>query len=120
MTPVKAAAFMVLGAVLTILVLYPLLKQTRREQQWGLLMTPEDVKAVCGRPQTDDIYTLTYVLGERHIELRFYGMNHQMFLQQVKWGSDRGAGDINQVSRTAIDQYVANGQLPACLGQAAR
>jgi hypothetical protein len=120
MTLPKAAGFVVLGALLAVIALYPLLKQTRREQEWGLVMTPEDVMSVCGRPQSDNIYTLTYIQGDKHIELRFYGMNHRMFLQHVKWNSNREAGDINQVSRAAIDQYVASGALPACLSQAAK
>jgi hypothetical protein len=48
------------GALLTVLVLYPTLKETKREQQWGLLLSPEDVKGTCGKPQADDGYKLTY------------------------------------------------------------
>ena len=46
--------------LLTLLALYPTLKETRREQRWGLLLTPEDVKGVCGKPESDDGYRLTY------------------------------------------------------------
>jgi len=111
---------MAAGALLTVFALWPLLKETRREQRWGLLMSPEEVKGTCGAPQADDIWKLTYVDGDRRVELRFFGANHKIFLQQVKWSSSRGAGAINQVSSNQISEWVKSGWLPACLGQAAR
>jgi hypothetical protein len=121
MTTVKAkAGYMAAGALLTVFALYPTLKETRREQQWGLLLSPEAVKSTCGKPQADDIYTLTYVEGDRRVELQFMGANHLMFLNHVKWSSSRGGGEINQVSREAMREHVANGWLPACVGLAAQ
>src|SRR6266853_2642657 len=62
MTTIKAKAFyMLVGVALTVFVLYPTLKQTFREQKDGLLLSPEEVKSTCGKPQVDDLYTLTYV-----------------------------------------------------------
>jgi hypothetical protein len=118
MTRVKAAGCVVLGALLAALFLYPFL--ARREQRWGLLMTPEDVKTSCGIPQTDNIYDLKYVQNDSQLELRFFEANHSMFLQHVKWSSSHGSGDINQVTLDGINQYVENGGLPRCLAQAAK
>jgi hypothetical protein len=104
----------------TVFALYPALKQTMREQKWGLLLSPEDVRATCSKPQDDDLFGLTYVDGDRRVELRFFGSNHRMFLNHVKWSSSKGAGDINQVTRAAISDYVKSGSLPSCLELAAQ
>lgn len=120
MTALKSLGFAALGALITVLVLYPTLKETRREQQWGLLLSPEDVKTTCGRPQTDEIYKLTYIDGDKRVELQFYGYQHRMFLQRVNWSSSKGAGDIYQVSREQISESVKYGYVPACLELAAQ
>lgn len=71
MTTIKAkAGYMAVGALLTVLFLFPTLKETRREQKWGLLLSPEEVKVTCGKPQADDWYKLTYIEGDRRVELR--------------------------------------------------
>jgi hypothetical protein len=121
MTTAKAkAGYMAVGALLTILVLLPLLKQAKREQEWGLLLTPEEVKGACGKPQADDVYTLTYVDGDLRTELRFMGANHKIFLNHVKWTSSKGgSGDIYKVSKDLISDHVKRGWLPACLERAA-
>jgi hypothetical protein len=116
MTTIKAkAGYLSVGALLTVFALWPMLKETNREQRWGLLLSPEEVKATCGRPQADDIFKLTYVEGDRRVELQFFGANHRMFLQHVKWSSSKGGGEINKVSRDAISDYVKRGWLPSCL-----
>jgi hypothetical protein len=121
MTTVKAkAGYMAAGALLTVFSLYPMLKETRREQRWGLLLSPEEVKLTCGKPQADEIFELIYVEGDRRLELQFFGWNHRIFLQHVKWSSSRGSGQINQVSREQLSEYVKNAGLPACLEAAAR
>jgi hypothetical protein len=122
MTTAKAkAGYLLVGALLTVLVLFPTLKETFREQKYGLLLSPEEVKATCGRPQTDDLFKLTYVDGDRRVELQFMGVNHRMYLNHVKWSSTKGGvGDINQVSRAAIGDYVGHGWLPPCLKDSAQ
>lgn len=112
--------FLLAGALLPILILYPILKDTGREQASGLLMTPEEVKATCGKPQLDNIYELTYVTGDRRVELRFMGFNHRIYLNHVNWTSSSGAGDINKVSEDLVNDAVKRGYLPQCLGDAAR
>jgi hypothetical protein len=124
------AVGIVVGVVLTVLALYPALRETRRNQRWGLLLSPEEIKAACGNPQADDGYKLTYVGGDRHVELQFMGVGHKMYLRQVKWNvgtSDLakfnaagGSGEIRLVTSDAISDYVKSGNLPACLGEAAR
>jgi hypothetical protein len=120
MTPIKAVGCVAFGALLAVAALYPTLKETRREQRWGLLMSPEDVKTTCGKPQTDDNFKLTYVYGDSRVDLQFFGWNHRMFLQRVDWQSSRSAGTIYQVSRDQISENVRGGYLPACLDQAAK
>jgi len=113
--------FGALGMLLTLLVLYPMLKETRREQRWGLLLTPQDVKGACGRPESDDGYTLTYKIRDRYMELSFFGMNHRMFLQKVKFHAvPEGvpSGGINVVTQEEISEHVRKGWLPACMEQA--
>jgi len=113
--------FGALGVLLTLLVLYPMLKETRREQRWGLLLTPQDVKGACGRPESDDGYTLTYKIRDRYMELSFFGMNHRMFLQKVKFHAvPEGvpSGGINVVTQEEISEHVRKGWLPACMEQA--
>jgi hypothetical protein len=110
-----------LGVVLTLAILYPWLKETRREQQWGLLLTPEDVKGACGRPQSDDGYTLTYIIGDRYMALNFFGANHRMFLQKVTFHAvPQGvpSGGIYVVTRDQITEHFRKGYLPACIEQA--
>jgi hypothetical protein len=121
MTTIKTKlGYTTVGVLLTAFALYPTLKETMRETRWGLLLSPEEVKTTCGKPQADDSYNLTYVDGDWHVELKFLGSNHRMFLNHVKWSSGKGGGDINQVTRTAISENVKSGVLPACLEQAAR
>jgi len=117
MTTAKAkAGYMLVGVLLTVFILYPTLKQTFREQKDGLLLSPEEVKAACGRPQADDLYKLTYVEGDRRVELQFMGANHRMFLNDVKWHSSKGgAGEIRQVTKERISDFVKQGWLPVCL-----
>ncbi len=88
--------YTLLGVVLTVFVLYPILKTTFREQPFGLMLSPEEVKGSCGRPLTNDGYTLTYLYKDRRVELRFMGAQHRMFLTDVKWTSNSGAGEIRQ------------------------
>ena len=95
-------AYFVAGVLLTVFALDPLLKETKREQPLGLLLSPEDIKSACGNPQRDDIYTLVYSIGDRRVELDFRGANHRMFLHHVKWsGIQTGVptGNINQVTK---------------------
>jgi len=109
-----------LGVLLTVVVLYPMLKETRREQRWGLLLTPEEVKSACGKPETDDGYRLTYTIGDRHMELNFFGMNHRMFLQKVTFHRAPDgvpSGSINVVTSEQISEHVRKGFLPACMEQ---
>jgi hypothetical protein len=121
MTTTKArVGYTAAGVLLTVFALYPTIKGTMREQRWGLLLSPEEVRATCGKPQDDDLFGLTYIDGDRRVELRFFGLNHRMFLNHVKWSSSKGAGDINQVTRTAISEYVKSGWLPSCLELAAQ
>ena len=122
MTTNKAkAAYLAVGALLTIFILYPTLRGTMREQKWGLLLSPEEVKAACGNPHADDSYKLTYVDGDRRVELQFIGANHKMYLNHVKWQrSNGGVGDISQVSRALISDFVKNGWLPACVETASQ
>jgi len=124
MTTLKAkAAYFGLGALLTIFALYPTLKLTMREQQFGLLLSPEEVKITCGKPQIEDWtgYALTYIEGDRRVELQFMTANHRMYLNKVKWASSKGGvGQITKVSRDSISDWVKQGWLPACLEQAAR
>jgi hypothetical protein len=113
--------FGALGVVLTLLVLYPMLKETRREQRWGLLLTPEDVKGACGKPQTDDMFRLTYTIKDRYMELSFFGANHRMFLQKVTFHAAPDgvpSGTINVVTVEQINEHVRKGWLPACMEQA--
>ena len=91
-----------------------------RERPWGLLLSPEDVKATCGNPQQDEIFKLTYAYEGRLVELQFYGMNHREYLKYVKWSSNKDAGKIYQVTQKAIGDNVANGYLPHCLALAAQ
>ena len=117
------ALYFFAGVLLTVIALYPTLKQTRREQQWGLLMTPEDVKLACGKSESDDISRLAYSIGNRHVELRFVGMNHRWFLQHVNFRAIPDGvpvGDIYQVTKRAISDDVEKGFLPSCLLQAAQ
>jgi len=109
------------GVLLTVLFLLPTLKETSREQKYGLLLSPEDVKGTCGQPQADDIYKLTYFDGDRRVELQFMGMNHRMFLTKVNWVYSKGfpVGEIRQVSRAQISDEVKHGWLPSCLEDAA-
>jgi len=98
-----------IGVLLTIFTLYTSLEETRREQRWGLLLSPEEVKGRCGKPQADDGYKLTYFDGNRHLELQFMGMQHRMYLADVRWSAETsdparfkavgGTGDINRVTR---------------------
>src|SRR5579859_3771977 len=121
MTTTKAkAGYFLVGVLLTVFALYPMLKQTFREQRDGLLLSPEEVKGACGRPQADDWYKLTYIEGDRRVELQFMGVNHRMFLNNVKWQSSKGAGEIRQVSREQISDYVKHGWLPQCLEDVAQ
>jgi hypothetical protein len=120
MTGLKVLGCVALGALLTLVILWPTIRDSRREQRWGLLLAPEDVKATCGKPQADDIYTLTYVEGDRTVRLQFFQTNHRMFLQNVHWASSKGSGEIKQVTLSQIDQYVRNGWVPPCLGFAAQ
>ena len=121
MTTIKAkVSYTAAGVLLTVFALYPYLKAMMREQRVGLLLSPEDVKAACGKPQSDDIYTLTYIDGDRRVELQFMGSDHRMFLNRVKWSSSKASGQITQVTRQAISDYVKYGGLPTCLEQAAR
>jgi hypothetical protein len=122
MTTIKAKAFyMLVGVALTVFVLYPTLKQTFREQKDGLLLSPEEVKSTCGKPQVDDLYTLTYVDGDRRVVLQFMGANHRMFLNNVKWTSSKGGvGEIRQVTKVGISDFVKHGWLPVCLEDLAR
>ncbi len=123
MTTAKArAGYLFAGALLTVLILYPTLKETSREQRFGLLMSPEEVKTACGTPQTDDLYRLTYVEGDKRVDLQFMSVNHRTFLNHVKWNSSKGfpVGDINQVSMATITESVKDGSLPACVEAAAR
>jgi len=110
-----------LGAALALFAVYPWLKEARREQQWGLLLTPEDVKSACGKPESDDGYRLTYTIGDRYMELNFFEMNHRMFLRKVKFHAvPQGVptGDIYQVTREQISEYVRKEFLPTCMEQA--
>lgn len=91
-----------------------------QEQKSGLLLSPEEVKATCGKPQADDWYKLTYINGDRSVELQFVGVNHRMYLNKVKWSSSKSGGEIYQVSRGAISDYVKQGWLPVCLEDVAR
>lgn len=121
MTTAKAkAGYLIVGALLTLFILYPTLKETRREQPQGLLLSPEEVKAACGKPQVDDLFKLTYVENDRNLELQFMGWNHKMYLSDVKWGSSNSSGHIPRVSTDAISDYVTRGALPTCLGELAR
>src|SRR5216683_6137166 len=116
MTTAKAkAGYMLVGVLLTVFALYPTLKETFKEQKYGLLLSPEEVKAACGRPQADDLFKLTYIEGDRRVELEFKGVNHRMFLNHVKWTSSKGAGNINQVTKDQLSDYVKHGWLPPCL-----
>lgn len=112
--------YLLAGVLVTVLILYPILKETGREQPSGLLMSPEEVKATCGQPQLDNIYQLTYVTGDRRVELRFIGVNHRMYLNHVNWTSNSGVGDINKVSKDLVSDAVKRGYLPQCLDDAAR
>src|SRR5260370_24077142 len=107
--------YTLLGVVLTVLVLYPTLKSTFREQPFGLMLSPEEVKGICGRPLTDDGYLLTYLHRDRRVELRFMGVQHRMFLTDVKWTSNTGAGEIRQVTKDAISDYVRHDYIPIFL-----
>src|SRR5579864_6659892 len=106
MTTAKVKAFyLVVGALLTLVILWPTLKESRRETEWGLLLSPEEVKATCGKPQQDDIYKLIYVDADRRVELQFMGFNHREYLKKVNWTLTKGgAGGINVVSRDLISQ----------------
>ena len=53
------AVGVVVGALLAVFALYPTLQETRRNQRWGLLLSPEEIRAACGNPQADDGYKLT-------------------------------------------------------------
>ena len=114
------AGYLLLGVLLAVLFLYPIVKETFREQKYGLLLSPEDVKATCGKPQIDDWSKLTYIEGDRRVELQFTGVNHRMYLKHVQWSTNKTSGDINQVSVHLINEYVGQGSLPACLNVAAR
>ncbi len=122
MTTLKAkAGYTAVGVLLTLIVLYPTIKETMREQKdFGLLLSPEEVKLACGKPQADDWYKLTYIEGDRRVELQFMSFNHRMYLNKVKWSSSKDAGNIYQVSRDAISGDVKRGWLPVCLEDAAR
>lgn len=116
MTTAKAkAGYMLVGVLLAVFALYPTLKLTFREQKDGLLLSPEEVKVTCGRPQADDLYKLTYIDGDKRVELQFMGANHRMFLNNVKWSSSKGSGEIRQVSKDQISDYVKHGWLPQCM-----
>lgn len=119
MTTSKAkAGYMVVGALLTLFILYPALKGMRREQAQGLLLTPEEVRVRCGKPQAEDMYgyELIYIEDDRRVELQFMGANHRMYLNRVKWSSSKGGvGDIKQVTTNSISYFVKNGWLPSCL-----
>ncbi len=113
--------YTLLGALLTVFALYPTLKETFREQKYGLLLSPEDVKATCGKPQAEDFFKLIYVNGDHRAELQFMGVNHRMYLNDVKWSSTQGGvGEIRQVTRDNISDYVKHGWLPVCLEDAAK
>jgi hypothetical protein len=109
----------VAGVLITLLVLFPILRDTTREQRWGLLMSPEEVKLNCGTPQADDGYKLKYVTGDRSVELQFFDWNHKFFLNRVTWNSPGESGSIYKVSLAQITQSVADGKLPVCLQKAA-
>jgi hypothetical protein len=92
MTTVLArAGYILAGALLTVLLLYSTLKETSREQKFGLLMSPEEVKLACGTPQVDDVYRLSYVDGDKRVDLQFMSVNHRMFLNHVKWNSSKAS-----------------------------
>jgi len=112
---------MAVGVLLTVIVLYPTLRETMREQKYGLLLSPEEVKATCGKPQQDDIFKFTYVDTERRVELQFMAVDHRMYLNNVKWSATKGGvGSIDKVSRDLISEHVKVGGLPACLEAAAQ
>ena len=119
MAKVKAG-YLLLGVLLAVLCLYPTVKETFREQKYGLLLSPEDVKATCGKPQIDDLFKLTYIEGDRRVELQFTGVNHRMYLSHVQWSTNNASGSINLVSVHLINDYVGQGSLPACLKVAAQ
>jgi hypothetical protein len=107
--------------ILTLVVLYPKLKETSRERRWGLSLTMEDVKLACGPPQADGPYQLKYIVGNRYMELSFLEANHRMFLQNVKFHAVPDgvpSGQIYKVTQEQISDYVKKGFLPACLEQA--
>jgi hypothetical protein len=112
--------YTLLGVVLTLLVLYPIVKTTFREQSYGLMMTPEEVKGLCGPPQSDNGYVLTYLYHDHHVELGFMGVQHRMFLTDVKWTSSTGAGHIRQVTKDQISDYVRHDYIPICLEDLAK
>ena len=114
--------YTLLGVVLTVFVLYPTVKETFREQKVGLLLSPEEVKGSCGKPQEDEVYKLTYFDGDHRTELRFTGVQHRMFLTNVKWSSVKsgGTGEIRVVSQDAVSDYVKHSWLPACLEDATK
>jgi hypothetical protein len=123
MTTTKAkAGYMAVGALLTVFILYPKLKETMSEQKQGLFLSPEEVRLKCGKPQTEDTWGFlpTYVDGDRRMELQFMTVNHRMFLHRVKWSTSKGGGEINTVSKNMISDYVKRGWLPSCLEDAAR
>jgi hypothetical protein len=121
MTMIKGnVGYLLAGVLFTVLILSPFLREMGREQASGLLMTPEEVKFVCGKPQLDNIYELTYVTGDRRVELRFIGVNHRIYLNHVNWTSSSGVGDINKVSKELLSDAVKRGYLPQCLDDAAR
>ncbi len=117
-TTAKTKAFyFVAGALLAVFALYPLLKDRTREQTFGLMLLPEDVKATCGQPQVDAPYKLTYAYGDQTIELRFMAVNHRMFLNYIQWNSGTGSGNIRRVTADSISNFVKSGSLPPCLEQ---
>jgi hypothetical protein len=127
MTTVREKLFYVgAGVLLTLFVVSPVLKETMRQTRWGLLLSPEDVKVACGRPQQDDVFKIMYGDQYRHLELQFIGVNHRMYLSKVSWGSINSTGAVNQVaagkidkvSRQTIIDYVKAGTLPVCLERA--
>ena len=84
-------------------------------------LSPEEVKSTCGKPQIDDLYTLTYIDGDRRVVLQFMGANHRMFLNNVKWASSKGGvGEIRQVTKERISDFVKHGWLPMCLEDVAQ
>lgn len=106
------------GILLTVFALYPMLKETRRDQPSGMLLSPEEVKLSCGKPKVDDTYVLKYVEGDKSIELEFLSANHRMFLARLKSSGGNGSsGGVSLASTDAIKSYkeISKGWIPSCM-----